>query len=706
MSNQPHPDAPRPWPLVLLLGLLLGLLLALAGGPRPALAAGQANLGLSVAPEVILADGKSDTMLTATVRDSSGNLAPDGTTVQFSTDGGTLAQDTATTLAGTARVRLISASTASVADVTATAFVGSAGGATGAAKVEFTDDRDLLFTRPDARWIQVECPQYLIYSADARVIEAQGHQGSVRLRYKALTIVADALQLDLRTQTLLAKNAVVTHGHDTLRASHLRYDLTSGDGTAVAAVGGQAARTVTVSGPALEAAPLPAGAADYYTANNIYQFADLSASRLVVSARAISVDPGRTLQFRRAAIYADGKKVLSMAYQVMPMDSNQLLGRQILGFNSTGGLAVDVPWYYHVDTHSIGTLHLRNSVIGTDGGSAGPLDATGTRPGLALDLEHTYALGAGGSGEFLLSGLTRSDWGAHWDHTQSLDPSTRAFLFVDYPAHRTLFASSNLSRQFSGFSLNMTGSGSRDPGLNGYSSSSTSLNTYLEANPRPLGRTGLSIVPSVGVQTGQYVQNAPGIPRQVIPVSTRTLDVRLFTAPLHPDAKTNLTDAFTVGQSWGNSGASSPTMLLNLGLNRVMPANGNLGLSYTWRYDPLFSQLGTDPTGGGLLGTVYHSPYQQRLSLNYSASPGRRLNFYVNGGYGLPLGDTNLYTSMSYRLNNTWGLGLGTFYDRYLGNSYSENDITLYRRILGRDLAVTYSTLTKKVRFNIGGLAF
>ena len=182
--------------------------------------------------------------------------------------------------------------------------------------------------------------------------------------------------------------------------------------------------------------------------------------------------------------------------------------------------------------------------------------------------------------------------------------------------------------------------------------------------------------------------------------------MRLFTAPLHPDAKTNLTDAFTVGQSWGGSGKSAPTMLLNLGLNRVMPSSGNLGLNYTWRYDPLFSQLGTDPTGGGLLGTVYHSPVQQRLSLNYSANPGRRLNFYFNGGYGLPLGDTNLYTSMTYRLNSNWGLGLGTFYDRYLGNSYQESDISLYRRILGRDLAFTYSTLTKKVRFNIGGMAF
>ena len=701
-----HTPTRLPFPgrtfLALTLIFLLGLLF---GGPRDAQASGQANLSLAATPAVILSDGKSDTMLTATVRDSSGNLAADGTTVQFATTQGTLAQDTATTLAGTARVRLISASSDGAAAVTATAFIGSAGGATGTTSVEFTSDRDLLFTRPDARWIQIDCPQYLIYSADAHVIEAQGRQGSVRFRYKALTIQADSLQLDLRSQTLLAQNAFVQRGHHSLRAARLRYDLGSDSGTAVAAAAGQAARTVTVDGPDLETAAVLDGGADYFTENNVYRFADLSSSRLIYSARAIAVDPGKTLQFRRVGIYADGKKILSLPYQVVPMDSNQLFGRQLLAFNSVGGLAVDVPYYYHVDPHSTGTLFLRNSVVGTGDGGDGPLDASGTRPGLALDLQQTYALGNGGSGEFLLSGLTRSDWGAHWDHTQRLDDTTRTFFFVDYPAHRTLFASSNLSRQFNGFSLNMTGSGSHDPGLNGYSSSSASLNTYLAGNPRPLGQTGISLVPSFAIQTGQYVQNAPGVPREVIPVSTRTLDVRLFTAPLHPDSKTSVIDALTVGQSWG-SGTSAPTMLVNLGLNRTMPANAALGLNYTWRYDPLFSQLGTDPTGGGLLGTVYHSPTQQRLSLTYTGNPGRRLGFSFNGGYGLPLGDTNLYSSMTYRVNSNWGLGLGAFFDRYLGNTYREGELSVYRRVLGRDLAFTYSTLTKKIRFNIAGISF
>ena len=67
----------------------------------------------------------------------------------------------------------------------------------------------------------------------------------------------------------------------------------------------------------------------------------------------------------------------------------------MVGFNSVGGIAVDVPFYYHVDPGSTGTLFLRNSIVGSGDGSAGALDATGTRPGLALDLQHTYSLGLG-----------------------------------------------------------------------------------------------------------------------------------------------------------------------------------------------------------------------------------------------------------------------------------------------------------------------
>ena len=111
---------------------------------------------------------------------------------------------------------------------------------------------------------------------------------------------------------------------------------------------------------------------------------------------------------------------------------------------------------------------------------------------MALDLEQSYDVGRSGTGQFLVNGITRSEWGAQWSHTQRIDEVTTGYVFVDYPSHRSLYASSNLSRQFSGFSLNVNASGSRDPGVDGFSASTTSLNTYLQTNPSALGRSGLN----------------------------------------------------------------------------------------------------------------------------------------------------------------------------------------------------------------------
>lgn len=688
-------------------GILLAFLLASApGGPRRAQAAsGQAVLSLTAAPEVILADGHSNTMVSARVYDSDGNLAPDGTVVQFSATDGTLGAVTATTIAGMARVSLTSTTSDTIATVSATAFVGSSGGASNQTRVQFTTDHSLVFSSPDALWIQVECPQYLIYSTAMQMIEADGRFGSARFRYKALSLTADAFQIDLKKQTILARNAVLQRGHAVLHADLLKYNYDTGDGNAVAETGPGGARSVVLKGAAFEEIPVTSGSAQYYTEVDIYHFADLSPSRMIVAARAMSVDPGHTIQFRRASIYADGRKVLSLPYQVMPLSSDQLLGHQLLGFTPNGGLALEIPFYYHVDPHSTGTLFLRNSIINNDG-NATPLDATGTRPTLALDLDHKYALADGGAGDFSVTGITSSIWGAHWDHMQNVGATARSFTTVDYPDHRALLASTQLTRQFTGFSLNMTASGNRDPGLNGYSSSSLAFTTSLAGNPYTLGRSGFSLIPSLAVQRGQYTQNLPGQSQEIFPVSTQTLEMLLSTKPLQPDAQTRVTDAFTVGESWGDSGQTDPTMELNLGLKRDLPLNSHLGLNYLWRYDPLFSQLGTDPTGDGLLGTVYHSALQQRLTVSFDAAPSKKIALAMLGGYDLPLNDSNLYSSLTYRVNSNWGLGAGLLFDRYLGDTYRETLLTVSRRVWGRDLALSYSTLTRKLRFNFAGFAF
>ncbi len=693
-----------------LLALFFGLVLALPPATR-ALASG--SVSLAAAPDVIYADGKSATLLTATVRDSGGHLAADGTSVRFTTTLGTLTPDTTITTSGVARVSLTSASQAGTASVTAVAFAARAdGSASGAGSVEFTEDRESLFDK-DARWIRVDCPQYLIYSADTKMVEAQGKRGSAHLSYKALDVTADSLQVDLQTQTLVAHKATVQRGRHILRVAELRYDLVTGSGSAIlSADGAQGTADVLVTGFGLDTSPQPAQIGDTPLEYNPYRFADLSDSHVVVAARAITAAPGDQIQFRRATIYSDGKKLLSVPYHVMPMSTDQLFGQQVLGIGSQG-LFLNVPFYYNVTPHSKGTIYLRNSAVAgaslgsTMASGASFFSQNGTRRGMALDLEQSYDLGRGGSGQFLVNGITRSEWGAQFTHTQRVDEATNAYLFVDYPAHRSLYASSNVSRQFSGFSLNVTASGTRDPGEAGYSASSYSFNTFLQTNPRALGRTGLNYAADIGMQKGSLTENSPDTGQVVTPISTTTADVRLSTAAFHPDKRTMITDSVTVGEALsGFGGRTAPTVSANLGLTRTFRRSDSLSLNYTYRYDPLLSQVGAYSSGLNPLEALLRSSTQQRLSATYVTLPLPRLSVSFSGGFGLPLNDRNLFASALYRVTPDWGLGVSGSYEKYVLDSYQEVEYLVSRRVFGHDLVFYYSNRTKKLRFDFAGSSF
>ena len=692
---------PRHLRLVLLLTLTLMLRSA-----TPVQAAGQASVAVSAAPDVIYADGKSTTVITATVRDGGGKIAADGTSVRFTTTLGTLTPDTATTVSGVARVSLTAASQEGKAVVTAAAFgVSADGSSAGAAQVEFTADRESLFDK-DARWIRIDCPQYLIYSADTRIIEADGKNGSAHLSYKSVQIDADGLQVDLQTQTVLAHGALIRRGRHQVRAAELRYDLLSGSGSAILA--GQNA-SVLVTGLDLETSPQVVDPAELPLQSNPYRFVDLSDSRVVVSARAITAAPGDQVQFRRATIYSDGKKLVSLPYHVMPMNSDQIFGQQLLGFGSQG-VFVNLPYYYNVTPHSKGTIFLRNAAVA--GANVGGALSTGNtffgnhaaQHGLALDLEQTYQMGRGGQGQFLVSGITRSEWGAQWSHTQRLDEATTGYLFVDYPSHRSLYASSNVSRQFSGFSFNLNASGSRDPGEDGYSAQSLSLNAYIQTNPHSIGHSGVNYTTDFAVQSGTLTSQTPDTGKIVTPINTRSVDVRFYTAPMHLDKRTVVTNSLTIGQAWGGvHNQIAPTISASLGLTRTFRQSDLLSLNYTYRYDPLLTQLGTYASGLNPLSALILSPSQHRLTATYRATPLKRVQTSLSGGYGLPLNDRSLFASAIYRVNSDWGLGITTSFETYLNDHYSDLEYSVTRRVLGRDLVFYYSNRSKKIRFDFAG---
>lgn len=677
----------------------------------PAHSVGMANISVTASPSVLIADGKSSTILSATIRGSDGQLVPDGTSVQFSTTLGTLDHNSVTSVSGVARARLTSASTDGHATVQVS-FVGggTSGAATTSVNVQFTTDRELAATDGNSRWLHITCSDYLIYSADAHMVEADGKHGAATFTVGALSVKADSLQYDLDESVITARNAVLKRGPYTITAAELRYELYGNTGIAILPeTDTQRARSVSLDGLNFAQKPLTGQDADDVIANNRFRFLDLSTSRVVLSARDIAIDPGNVIQFKHATLYSDGKKVMSMPLHVMPLGTDQLFGEQVVGFGSDG-LFLNIPYYYNLSPHSTGRIYLRNSAAATSGiqSSLAPtFGSSGSRPGVALDLQQTYTSGREGNGSFVLNGLTRSDWGGSWNHSQKIDSATNAFFVIDSPSHRSLFGSSNLSRQFNGFSANIAATADHDPGTAGFSYTSDLVNTYLQTNPRAISHLGLSSVLSFNVQRGFTKTTFSGQPDVNQKVATEGVEMRMYTAPIHPDKVTNITDSVTVGRSWSSTNSTSSfTVLGNLTADRQLPKKGRFNLNYNFTYDPLLSQLGTESAGAAAFSAYNPNSLQQDLSATCSLFPAKKLGVSFSTHYALPLHTTSLYSVFNYTPDHDWTFTTTGYINSYFGHSYDAMQFTVARRIFNRSIQFTYDTSIRKIYFDFGAGQF
>jgi hypothetical protein len=353
---------------------------------------------------------------------------------------------------------------------------------------------------------------------------------------------------------------------------------------------------------------------------------------------------------------------------------------------------------------------VRNSAAALSGiqSSLAPtFGSTGSRPGLALDLQQTYTTGRDGTGSLVLNGLTRSDWGGSWNHSQKIDSATNAYLLVDSPSHRSLFGSSSLSRQFSGFSANVTATADRDPGTAGFSYTSNLVNSYLQTNPRAIPHMGLSSVFSFNVQRGFTKSTISGQPDISQQIATEGVEMRLFTAPIHPDKATNITDSVTVGRSWSSTSSSSSfTVLGNLTADRQLPKKGRFNLNYNFTYDPLLSQLGTESAGSAALAAYRPGSLQQDLSATCLLMPAKKLGVSFSTHYALPLHTTSFYSVLNYMPDHDWTLTTTGYINSYFGHTYDAIQFTLARRIFNRSIQLTYDTSIHKFYFDFGAGQF
>src|SRR5581483_6933791 len=280
-------------------------------------------------------------------------------------------------------------------------------------------------------------------------------------------------RLQVRCDDLIVRasdNVVLKRGGHVFRASRLYYSLQSGQGYAIAELDDKL-QPVVLSGERLrvEASPTP-------IPSSYMIFPELQV-KLVIVARAITYFPGDRLQFRRPKFYQDQGQLLSLPYYELSLNSTELFSDQFISLG-TSGFGLELPFYFNLSPRSTGIVYLRHqqqlgrSYYATD-------------PGWSLDLVQGYS--AQGSrrfeGAFGFTGLTRSDWGFRWTHSQEFNTATQASFYLDFPHHEGYFSSTNFSQQARAFRWGANIASGQT--FTGPSASSFRSDVYVETQPKP-----------------------------------------------------------------------------------------------------------------------------------------------------------------------------------------------------------------------------
>lgn len=620
------------------------------------------SIRLSASPSILLSDGKSVALISAEVRDDRGNLVSDGTQVQFSTSLGILRDTVVSTSAGIARTQLTSATLPGVATITATIPGASA---FEEIRVTFTDDPEMLRQRVNIYLFA--SPQYLAYSADWRCVEAVSAEQKAEVIVGNLRLQARSYQYRLDDDLLIAEGAVLTRGKRTLTAEKLRYYPRRDEGQAVLVENGQV-REVVFKGPLWEQEPVTVSRTDAYT------YTDLSASELLFVAESAVLLPGERIQFRRVKMYVAGQKLLSMPMYDLSFRTGEALGQQIVGVNS-GGVTIDLPFYYVVSPQSVGALRLRHAQrVGRA--------VYAIRPGWSLDLEHSYSRPGVMEGAFSLNSLIRGDWGVRWNHTQWLSQSASTHLYVDVPAHRNLYLNGGLSYGFGGGRIGLNLSGGQN--LVGTRYRDLRSDLYVESTPLKLsGQLKMTVATTFSSRTSEFADRR-------VRTEGAGLRSRLYTTPLRLAGFT-VNSSLMASYLWGNSQTTGGSLLATVSASRGLWDGALLSLTYDYTHDRLVQTAGYG---------------RHRLSGMFAWSAGQRLNLSLVGTRILDHDSLTLFADASYRLSGLWRIGANLSYNRFQGTRYNDVEFSIGYRLGIRELLLTWSSLTRRWQVDLIAAGF
>lgn len=608
-------------------------------------------------PPAIVADGKSETTVSAEVHDPSGKLVPDGTRVDFTSSIGTIERSTRT-ISGVARARLQSTTAIGTAMVSA---VVENGNAVGQLRVDFLEQGTEMFSES---FITISSKKYLGYDTVERVIDSAG---GVTISSRGLTITAEEAQIDLKMNTIKAKcrmggdNIVVRRGDKRMEASQLWYDFNSMNGILLAPAS-EGAKRMTFRGRDLYA-KLATEDADQLKSLEYTPTAD---SSMFIKADTMVVRPGEEIKFKRAVFYMDGSRVVKVPLYVVNLRGAGGTAGQLLSMSSNG-VKMDLPFYYSLTPNSTGAFRLRRNETGGWGYYS-------DRPSFQLDLQQDYNYGGSTDGSFLLNRITSwNDWGARWTHRTQFANDSQLYSYIDFPSHRSLFGSLNYSRTFSGYTMSVNTRASKLTGRSG----TAATDAYIQTRAKSIFGGALSYTFNTRVSADTTMKNRFG----------SGVGLQLYTRPAKLGFLGNLNTSLQAGQSWGAYGG--PSLMAVTGLSRQLGNAGSIGLDYAYTYANQGSEFDS-----------------QRLSLSLGLYPSEKWSCFLNATRGLDDGSISAFGNLSYSFAPTWRFDVLGTYQKFGDYSYPDFQFALGKAIGKQEFSIVWSTAIKRFHFEFSALKF
>jgi hypothetical protein len=639
----------------------VGLLGLLFGAGLPAVAQPFRFL-LRADPSVLVADGHSTATLSVQANATAGTTVGDGTEVRFVTTLGVVTES-ARLLNGSARVTLRSGTLAGIASVTAIIGVSRE-----QLEVEFLP----AGTTPsrEGRLVTVS-GDYVAYSVERRVVTVSG-KGALRIR--DLAIQSDVkLTFHLDQERVLAegrpgKNTVsLSNGVETVSGDQLSYDFRGRRGLLVR-VSPKPVR-LGIQGEALSTEENAA------VDEGLWQPIATEGTETWIIARRLTIFPQEKIQFHHASVYVNDIHVVSLPVHVMSLSSlpgrggvNSLFGDRVIGYNSTGGVSLDVPFYYRANTSGTGAVRVRRA--GSDGFYT-------QRSGWSLALEEQYYLGSKGEGVLVLDEVPRSDWGVSLQHEQTFGPNERGYAFLDFPRHRDLFSRFSYYKRQPTFNFGAELYGTLPK--EGRASGSSQL--YWQLDPKPLPGTPLAYTVA-GDLSLSHNFHVPGRTR-----FSQSVDFRVYPRAVRLTPRTSLISSLELDTYHDNTSRLDASVGGNLSLRHGFSGTASLTVGYT--YDP-----GALSYEGGSTN--------EYLSLGMYASRGWRSFMSMYATRGLREDSLYSYGSLSYRLSPLWHTTFDLSYQDFSGITFADYEIGVGRTLGSLDARLAYSKSRRKVFLEFG----